>query len=312
MKALTAGSSSIRTQRMITFKRQTPLMLMVLPGVALFILFNYLPMLGIFLAFKNYNYSLGMFGSEWVGLKNFEVFFNNPDAWLITRNTVLYNFGFLVLNTITSIVVSILLVEVTSKLASKIYQTISLLPHFLSFVIVGYLVFAFLSTENGVINGILKSMGLNEISWYSEPKYWPYILTIVNLWKHLGYNCIVYLAAISGINYEYYEAAFMDGAGKFKQMIYITLPCLKPTIIILTIMNLGHIFSGDFGLFYQVPMNSGLLASTTSVLSTYVYKIRNDVGMGTAVGLYQSLVGLILVLISNHVVKKISPELALY
>lgn len=295
-----------------TLVRQLPLYMMLLPGTLFLILFNYLPMLGTVLAFKSYNYSKGILYSDFVGFKNFEVFFRTPDAWIITRNTVGYNVIFIILNLVINVLAAILLSEMLSKRLSKIYQTVILMPHFLSWVIVAYLVYAFLSSDYGILNKIITSMGGQSVAWYSETKAWPYIIVFINRWKTTGYGSIVYLAAISGINSEYYEAAVIDGANKTKQIFYITIPCLKPIITIMTILAIGGIFNSDFGLFYQVPMNSGALYSVTNTLNTYVYNARGDVGISAAAGLYQGVVGFILVVISNKIVSKLDPENALY
>ncbi len=293
-------------------KRQLPLYAMLLPGFLFLIIFNYLPMFGTILAFKDFSYTKGILFSRWIGLKNFEVFFRTPDAWVITRNTVLYNLVFIVLGLVVNVAVAVMLTEITSKKISKVYQTVMLMPHFLSWVIVAYLLYAFLSSDYGIVNVMLEKFGIKHISWYSETKYWPYIIVLINRWKTTGYGSIVYLAAIAGISTEYYEAAVIDGAGKFKQMVYITLPCLKPVMTIMTILAIGSIFSSDFGLFYQVPMNSGALYPVTNVISTYIYRARGDVGISSAAGLYQGLVGFVLVVVTNKIVNKIDPENALY
>ena len=295
-------------------KKEAALYSMLIPGAVWLIIFCYMPMFGIVVAFKKYNYSLGIFGSQWSGFKNFEYFFKTPDAWIITRNTVAYNLAFIILGTITAVLLSILLSEITGRLLSKAYQTVILLPHFLSMVIVAYLLFSFLSTDYGVINrSLMKWFGIEAVSWYSESKYWPYILIFVNLWKGMGYNTVVYLATISGINAEYYEAAVIDGASKLQQVIYITLPFLKPIVTILTILALGRIFGSDFGLFYQVPMDSGALYPVTNVISTYVYRaMSSNIGISSAAGLYQAVVGFVLVVASNLLVKKFDSENALF
>lgn len=288
---------------------------MLIPGSLILILFNYLPMAGIILAFKSYDYSKGILGSRWVGLKNFTFFFRTPDAYIITRNTILYNLAFIVLGTIISVIFAILLCEIANKFLSKSYQTIMLLPYFLSWVVVAYLLYAFLSSDYGFFNrSILPVLGLKPINWYNEPKYWPIIIIILNLWKSVGYNAVLYLATITSISEEYYEAASIDGATKFQQTIHITLPFLKPIITILTILALGKIFNSDFGLFFQVPMDSGALYSVTNVISTFVYRgmANSNIGMSAAAGLYQSVVGFVLVITSNYLVRKFDSENALY
>ncbi|WP_248931107.1 ABC transporter permease [Paenibacillus hamazuiensis] len=289
---------------------------MVIPGLLYLAINNYMPMFGVIIAFKNINYRKGILGSDWVGLKNFEYLFKTSDAWIITRNTILYNGFFIILNLALAVAVAILLNEVRHRFMSRFYQTVVLLPHLISMVIVGYLVLAFLNAENGFVNHhILPLLGLEPISWYSDPKYWPYILTIVNVWKHVGYLCIIFLASIVGIDQEYYEAATIDGASKWQQIRAITLPLLTPTITIMALLAIGRIFYSDFGLFYQVPLNSGPLQPTTDVIDTYVYRglmTLGDIGMSSAAGLYQSLVGFILVLISNYAVSRKNRDQALF
>ncbi|MCJ8010221.1 ABC transporter permease subunit [Paenibacillus sp. KQZ6P-2] len=292
------------------------LLLMMLPGIIYLVINNYLPMFGVVIAFKDFNYTKGIFGSDWIGFKNFEYLFKTSDAFVITRNTILYNCVFIILNLIIAVGLAILLNEVKKRFLSRFYQSVILLPYLISMVIVGYLVFAVFSMDNGLLNKtILPMLGISEIPWYSEAKYWPYILTIVHIWKSAGYLCVIYLAAIIGIDKEYYEAATIDGAGKWMQIKRITLPLLMPVVTVMTLMQIGRIFYSDFGLFYQVPLNSGALQSTTNVIDTYVYRALmnlGDIGMSSAAGLYQSFVGFLLVFISNYVVKKINRDNALF
>lgn len=274
-----------------------------------------MPLPGLVLAFKNFNARKGIWGSDWVGFQNFKFLFLTNDAWVITRNTICYNLVFIVVNTIAAIAVAIILAEMRSKV-KKFYQSVILLPYMLSMVIVSYLVFAFLSTENGFVNNsILEPLGLDPVSWYVEKKYWPFILVFVNLWKVIGYNCIVYMSTIIGFDRGLYEAAAIDGAGKWKQITKITIPLLRPTIIMMTLLAVGRIFYSDFGLFYQVPQNSGPLYSVTNTIDTYVYRgllELGDINMSAAAGLYQSVVGFILVFGSNMVVRRIDPDSALF
>lgn len=303
-------------RRLRKFKRYRVLFLMTIPGALYLLINNYLPMFGSVIAFKNYNAADGFFGSEWVGFKNFQYLFQTRDALVITRNTLLYNSVFIVLNTVVALGLAILLNEVRNKIASRFYQSVVILPHLISSVIVGFLVFAFLSIENGFLNKtILPMLGVDPISWYSEAKYWPYILTFVNLWKNAGYLCVVYLAAIIGIDKEYYEAAELDGASKWHQIRYITIPMITPIITVMTLLAIGRIFYADFGLFYQVPLSAGALQPTTDVIDTYVYRAllnTGDIGMSSAAGMYQSVVGFLLVVLSNYVVRRKSKENALF
>lgn len=299
-----------------SLRRSWPLYLMMLPGIAYLIINNYIPMTGIVVAFKQYNVRSGLYHSPNIGFKNFEFLFKTNDAWIIVRNTLLYNLAFIVIGTVCAIIVAILLNEVKSTAAKQIYQTVILIPFLISMVVVSYLVFAFLSDGNGFLNKtVLPAMGKEAISWYNSPQYWPFILIFVNLWKGLGYNSILYFATICGIDYSLYEAAIVDGANRWQRIIHITLPSLRSTIIILTLMSLGNIFRSDFGLFYQVPMNSGTLINVTNTIDTYVYRgltQSNNIGMTAAAGLYQSAVGFVLVFASNIIVRRIDNESALF
>ncbi len=306
------SKAAVRTR----IKRNIPLYLMFLPGAIYLIVNNYIPMGGLIIAFKQVNWNKGIFKSDWVGLSNFEYLFKTKEAWTITRNTLAYNAAFIILGTVIAIAVAILLNEIRSKKLKKLYQTVILLPYLISMVVVSYLVYALLSSENGFINlSILRPLGKEEISWYTEPKYWPVILTVVHIWKSFGYNCILYYAVLVGIDRGYYEAAAIDGAGRWQQIWKITMPELVPTIIVLTLMSIGKIFYSDFGLFYQVPMDSGPLYDVTNTIDTYVYRglIRlNNIGMSSAAGFYQSIVGFILVLAANFTVRKVDEENALF
>lgn len=289
---------------------------MMLPGLLYLLINNYIPMAGLFIAFKSTDFSKGIFQSDWVGFENFKYLFSTSDAWVITRNTILYNVVFIILGTVLGVVVGILLSELTSKFLSRFYQTVLLLPQLMSIIIVAYIAYAFLSMDTGLINNtILPLFGIDPISWYMEPSYWPYILTFIYLWKGLGYSCIIYLASILGIDKSLYESAEIDGAGKWRQTLSITLPMLKPTIITLVLMSVGRIFYADFGLFYQIPMNSGALYDTTNVIDTYVYRgllQMNDIGMASAAGAYQSVVGFVVILLANYIVRKLDKDNALF
>ena len=288
---------------------------MALPGLIYLFINNFMPLPGLVLAFKKYNAKKGIFGSPFVGFKNFKYLFVTKDAFIITRNTILYNLAFIVINTILAIAVAILLAEMTSKM-KKVYQCLILLPYMISMVIVSYLVFGFLSTENGFINNtVLRALGMEPISWYMKKQYWPFILVFVNAWKVIGYNCIIYLAAILGIDRSIYESAAIDGASKWAQIKNITIPLLRPTVIMLTLLAVGRIFYSDFGLFYQVPQNQGALFSVTNTIDTYVYRgllELGDMSMASAAGLYQSVIGFILILSANWAIRKIDPESAMF
>ena len=309
------------TTRAVKKKRSStaqtlPLMLIALPGLIYLLINNYLPMFGIFLAFKDYSFMRGIFGSKWNGFDNFEFLFRTKDAWIMTRNTLLYNAVFIVLGTVFAIFVAILIHELGKKRRVKLYQAGLMLPNLLSWVVVGFIVYAFLNADNGFMNNtVYRALGLAPVSWYSTKQPWPFILTLVYLWKYVGTNSIIYVAGIAGIDQGIFEAAQLDGASKVKQILHITVPMLKPTIITLTLMSIGRIFYSDFGLFYQVPANSGRLFDVTQTIDTYVYRglmERNDVGMSAAAALYQSLVGFLLVLGANTLVRKIDNENALF
>lgn len=253
--------------------------------------------------------------SRWVGFENFKFLFKTQDAYIITRNTILYNLVFITLGLIIPVAFAIALHEINNQWLKKFYQTGMMFPHFLSWIVVSYFVFSFLSADKGLINQFLVSTGKEPINWYFSPSYWPPILIFINVWKGTGYNSVVYLASIVGIDKTYYEAAMIDGASKWQQIKNITLPLLTPLMIILTILAVGRIIYADFGLFYQVPKDSGALYSVTNVIDTYVFRglmVMGDIGMSTAAGLYQSFVGFILVLGSNLIVKKINPDHALF
>lgn len=292
---------------------------MMLPGLVYLFINNYLPMFGIVIAFKNITHTngiLGILSNQWCGLDNFKFLFKTSDAWIITRNTVLYNLAFIVLGTVIAIAFAILLNEIRNKFFSRLYQSLIILPSLISMVIVAYLVYAVLSQSTGMMNkSILPMLGLDKVDWYQDPRYWPIILPLVNIWKTAGFNCIIYFAAIVGISPDFYEAARLDGATKWQQIRHITLPSIKPVIIMLTILMVGKIFYSDFGLFYQVPMNSGMLYDTTNTIDTYVYRglmQLGDIGMSSAAGVYQSIVGFVLVIASNLIVRKTSKENALF
>lgn len=297
-------------------RRYLPIYLMALPALIYIIINNYLPMGGMIIAFKNYRFNEGILGSAWAGLKNFEFLFKTNDAWLITRNTILYNFVFFVLDTILAIFFAILLNEIRSKKMKKLYQTAMLLPYLLSMVIVSYLVYGFLSPDQGFINKtVMAALGLEGRNWYMEPGIWPFLLVFVHIWVIIGYNCIIYLSTLVGIDKSYYEAADVDGASMLQKIRYIVLPNLKPTVITMSLLSIGRIFYSDFGLFYQVPLNTGALYNVTSTIDTYVYRgltQSSNVGMSSAAGVYQSLVGFILVLSANLLVNKVSKENALF
>ena len=305
--------------RMKRFKNNKELLLLTIPGAIWFLVFAYLPMFGVIVAFKRWRIHGGFFeslmNSKWVGFDNFKFLFQSSDAWLITKNTVLYNIVFIILGIVLPVTLAILLNELLNKKLAKFYQSSMFLPYFLSWVVVSYCLYAFLSPEKGYVNGILQSMGGKGISWYTEPKYWPFIIIFMSQWKAVGYGTVVYLASICVIDMSYYVAAMIDGASKFQQIKYITVPLLKPVMIIMFITSIGGMFRGDLGLFYQLPKDSGALYPVTNVIDTYVYRgLMNlgDIGMSSAASLYQSFVGLILIVTSNAIVRKVDEENAFF
>lgn len=301
--------------RFTNIKRHLPVYIMLLPGVLYLLINNYIPMLGMVIAFKKMNFAKGILGSDWAGLSNFKYLFKTPDAFRITRNTIGYNAAFIVVNLVVAVMIALFLSEIKSKRGQKVFQTFILLPYLISMVIVSYLGYGFLSTSTGYINSLLQKLGRQPVSFYTEPKYWPFILVFINCWKNAGYSSIIYLAAILGIDTALFEAAEIDGATKWQQIRHITIPLLKPTMITLTLMSIGRIFYSDFGLFYQVPMSSGALIDITNTIDTYVYRglvTLGDISMSSAACVYQSLVGFVLVMAANAITRRFSRENSLF
>lgn len=310
-----AASVKKKPKRAAQKKMTLALFSMMIPGFVYLIINNYIPMAGLVIAFKRFDYSLGMWSSPWAGLSNFTYLFKTNDALNIMRNTVCYNLVFIFLGHLVAVIVAIMLNFLKGKMNKKIYQTLILIPYLISMVVVSYIVFGFLSQENGFLNKVIESFGGQPISWYTQAKYWPFILTIVNLWKGFGYSSIIYYATVISIDSSLYEAATVDGANVWKQIWHVTLPGLKGTIITMVLLAIGRMFYSDFGLFYQVPMRSGLISSATDTIDVYVYKALtqlNDVGRASAAGFLQSILGFILVLTANFVVRKIDEENALF
>ena len=304
----------IRRRKREKRKYTLTLLMMTLPGMVCLILFSYLPMFGIVIAFKNYVPLKGVFASEWVGFKNFEFFFTSQSAWRTIRNTVLYSIDFLVLDLVLGVLIAILLYNLTSSRALKTYHTIILLPRFLSIIIISFITYAMLSPSYGVVNQLVRAMGGNTVQWYSEAKYWPWIITIVHCWMSIGAGCLYYYAALTGIDASLFEAATIDGATCWQKAWYIMIPSLVPIMVIMTILGIGGLFSGDMGLFYQVPKDQGLLYETTDIINTYTYRalLGGSLAKSAAVGLFQSVVGLFLVLGTNTIVRKVSPEHSMF
>ena len=297
------------------FNNNRALLFMALPGLIWYLMFCYLPMFGIVIGFQDFDYNAGFLGSRWVGLSNFKYLFSTSDAFTITRNTILYNLFFIAFNVFSSVSLAVIFNILERTGLNRFNQTAVLLPHFLSWVVASYFVFAILSVDKGIANKVVRFFGGSNINWYAEPKYWPVILFVCNEWKRVGYSSIIYYSTIRGFDSTYYEVAKIDGATWFQCILHITLPLLKPIIIIMLILNIGSIMHSDFGLFYIIPKNSGMLYSVTSTIDTYIYNGMTgigDLGATAAAGFYQSLVGFILVMLSNGIVKKLSPDDALF
>jgi len=295
-------------------KKNSELLLLLLPGALLILIFAYLPMFGVILAFKDFRFDQGIWGSAWVGWKNFRFFFESATAWSVTRNTVGYGLVYTILGTVLSLAFAILLNEMGRKW-TRIHQTAMFIPYCLSWVVVSYLALAFLDTQHGYLNKVLEQIGMEPHMWYLETAPWPYILVTAYLWKNVGFSTLVYYAGIMGINNEFYEAARIDGATRWQIAFKVTLPMLSTLITVLLILSIGHIFVGDFGLHYFIPNNSGMTFPTTDIIDTYVYRalrVYGDIGMSTAVGLFQSTVGLVLVFAANYAVRKINDENSLF
>lgn len=302
------------------FRRQWMFYTMMIPGLALIALFCYVPMPGVALAFKDYKPALGIWGSEWIDpwYKNFEFFFKSDTAARVTFNTIFYNVLQLVLVMGCAIALAIMFFEIKNKYLSGFYKGAILLPTFLSWIIVQYIFYSLLSADRGIVNGILEMLGKEPKDWYGTPLYWRFIMPAAYLWKNIGYYSVFYIAAIAGINTDFYEAAQLDGASKWQQIKYLTIPLLRPTVIILSLLWIGKVFSGGFGDwngFLSAPNESTLLYPATDVIDTYVFRALKDLhdyGMSSAVGLYQAVVGFVMVLLSNWIIKKLDPESAMF
>lgn len=291
------------------------LLLMILPTLLYFLVFSYLPMFGIVLAFKKYDYALGMFKSPFVGLENFKFFFKSGQAFVVTRNTFLYNVAFIFLGNIMQLAVAIFLTEIGSKKIRKTAQTAIFFPYFISWVIVGAFVYNIFSYDYGMLNNILKSLSMEPVNVYAEPKYWPFIIVVLDIWKGLGYGSVVYMATITGIDTSIYEAAEIDGANIMQRIWYITVPTLRSTMVTLILLALGRVFRGNLNMFYNLVGTNGLLYNYTDVIETFTFRtllFSNDIGMSSAVGFYQSVLCFIFIMLANTVVKKIDSDSALF
>lgn len=296
-------------------KRNRVLFLMLLPAVVYFIIFAYIPMTGMVLAFKNYNYIDGIYKSPWNGFKNFKFLFNGGKIFQVAINTFAYNIVFIAVNQTLQVVTAILLTEIGSKRFRKLSQSAIFLPYFISWVIVGGFIYNLFNYEYGSVNNFLQTLGKAPVDMYSNVGAWKYILVLVNAWKWVGYGSVIYLAAITGIDKEIYEAAAIEGAGKFRQIFSITLPLIVPQIVTLVLLDVGRIFKGDFQMFYQVTGNNPLLYETTDVIDTFVVRSLlqlQDVGMSSAAGLMQSVINFVILVSVNAVVKHFESDYALF
>lgn len=291
------------------------LLLMLLPSALLVLIFSYIPMGGLIMAFERFNYADGIFKSPWVGLENFKFFFESGKALSVTKNTALYNLAFIAVNTTLEILFAIILSEMTGKWLKKITQSIIFLPYFISWVVVGSIAYSLFSYETGTLNGVLQGMGLDPVNFYGEAGWWPLIIVLFSAWKGVGYGVVVYLAAILGVDGSLYEAAAIDGANIFQRIRYITLPNITPTIITLTLLALGKIFRGNLDLFYQLVGQNGMLFDKTDVIDTYVFRMTiaaSDVGQTVAIGFYQSVLCFITIIIANWIVRKKDENYSLF
>ena len=317
MKAVSEFDDILKKQKKAEkkerFKNDFPLYLMMLPGMIYLVCNNYMPMFGIMLAFKKFNVQKGILGSDWVGFGNFEYLFKTKDAFIMIRNTVLYNLCWIIIDLVVAVFIALCMNEIAKRKVAKIIQPVICFPSMVSAVILSYLVYAFLSASYGYFNATIFAD--NPVSWYTEAAYWPFILTVVHLWQNAGQSSIIYMASIGGIDKGLYESARIDGATKWEQIKYITLPLLKPMITMMLLLSVGRIFNSDFGLFYQVPLGNGMLYNTTQTIDTYVYRalmVNNNVSMSSAAGVFQAVIGFALVFLSNMFVRKVNPENSLF
>lgn len=312
-----AADVKLKKPRVRWRKQDTELSILAFPTAVWYLLFSFLPMFGIIIAFKDFKIYGGflsnVFQSEWYGFKNFEFLFKSNDIWIITRNTLGYNAVFIVLGIVVPVSLALMIGQLHSQKASKVYQTMMFLPYFLSWVVVSAVVWAFLSFDMGIANRFLTDMGGEPVNWYMTPEFWPYFLVFMNMWKGLGYGMVIYLATISGMDSTYYEAAVMDGATVWQQVRFITLPLMKLVIVMMFILSVGHIFSTDFGLFFQVPRDSNSLYNVTTTVDVLVFKQLKTatVGMASASAFVQSVLGCLTILTANWIVRRIDPDSAM-
>lgn len=304
-----------RNRGRVSRRKNTTLTIMALPAAVILFLFSYVPIAGLIIAFKDFRYDKGFLGSDWIGFKNFEFFFKSNDAWVVLRNTIGLNVLFIGITLVVSVGIALMMNEVRSRKMIKVTQTIMFFPYFMSWVVVGYLLYAYLHHDYGIINQLLQFLGLHSISWYARSEYWPVILTFMYAWKMAGYYSVIYYAGLMGIDDTYYEAAALDGASRWQMVWKITLPMLKGIIIVMVILQVGRIMYADFGLFFNLTRDQGALYATTDVLDTYIYRalrVTGDIGIGSAVGCFQAVIGFLLIMGSNLVVRKLDKGSALF
>ena len=307
-----------KTFSRIARKRNATWLGMISVPMLFLIIFRYIPMAGIVIAFKDYNFVDGIFGSPWVGFRNFKTFLRSRELVFLFRNTIGYNIIMLITGMIAAIFIALFLYELKSRAATKVYQTIMITPNFLSIIIVGYISYSFLNPQSGVINVVLRAIGFEGVNWYNELWVWPFIIPGVSVWKGVGMSSVMYYAALMGIDASIFEAAEIDGANKWQRYIYVLIPSILPTIVILLVLNLGNILEGDFGLFYYIPRNVGKLRPVTEIFATYTMRLFKGTGMtanyslSAAISLFQSVVGMILTLSANKASKLIDKELGLF
>lgn len=304
-----------RNRGRVSRRKNTTLTIMALPAAIILFLFSYVPIAGLIIAFKDFRYDRGFLGSDWIGFKNFEFFFKSNDAWVVLRNTIGLNVLFIGITLVVSVGIALMMNEVRSRKMIKVTQTIMFFPYFMSWVVVGYLLYAYLHHDYGIINQLLQFFGLHSISWYARSEYWPVILTFMYAWKMAGYYSVIYYAGLMGIDDTYYEAAALDGASRWQMVWKITLPMLKGIIIVMVILQVGRIMYADFGLFFNLTRDQGALYATTDVLDTYIYRalrVTGDIGIGSAVGCFQAVIGFLLIMGSNLVVRKLDKDSALF
>lgn len=309
--------AKVKIKKKKNWKHWIPFYIMFLPGFIYLFINNYMPLYGLQLAFKQFSYKKGISGSPWIGWKNFKFLFASEDAFIMIRNTLAYNIAWIIIGAVFGVTVAILFNEIVGRWSKKFYQTAILLPYLMSMVVVAYLVYAFFSKDTGLVNNTILEgwFGKEGVSWYTQTKAWPFILTFVQQWKQIGFGMLLYLSTLLGIDRSYYEAAMLDGASRWQQIKFITLPLLKSTVIMLVILNLGQVFRSDFGLFYQVPMDQGALYDVTQTIDTYVFRallVNNNFGMSAAASFLQSIVGFIFIVTANTIVRKLDENSSLF